>query len=145
MDPLQSSLQYLKGVGPRRAADLQRVGLHTIEDLLYRFPIRYEDRGTFQTIAALRPGVAASVVGEVVTCGVRPTRRPRFKIFEMLVRDATGALRAVFFNQPFLADVFHPHQRVVLYGRLELSSYGLQLQSPQYEILKATDGEDDGD
>ncbi|MEN3339971.1 MAG: ATP-dependent helicase RecG [Acidobacteriota bacterium] len=137
MLPLDTPLQFLKGVGPRRAADLQRVGLATIEDLLYRFPIRYEDRGTFQTIASLRPGVAASVVGEVLSCGLRPTRRPRFKIFEMLVRDATGSLRAVFFNQGFLADVFRPHQRVILFGRLELTSHGLQLQNPQYEILKA--------
>ncbi len=38
IDPLQSPLQFLKGVGPRRAADLERVGLHTVEDLLYRFP-----------------------------------------------------------------------------------------------------------
>ena len=87
MDPLASALQYLKGVGPRRAADLQHVGLSTIEDLLYRFPTRYEDRGHFQTIASLRPGVAASIAGEVLSCGVRPTRRPRFRIFEMLVRD----------------------------------------------------------
>jgi ATP-dependent DNA helicase RecG len=137
MDPLQTALQYLKGVGPRRAADLQRVGLQTVEDLLYRFPIRYEDRGTFQTIASLRPGTAASVVGEIVSCGVRPTRRPRFKIFEMLVRDRTGALRAVFFNQSFLNDVFRPRQRVILYGKLELTSHGLQLQNPQYEILRS--------
>jgi ATP-dependent DNA helicase RecG len=137
MDLLQTSLQYLKGVGPRRAADLQRVGLHTVEDLLYRFPIRYEDRGTFQTIASLRPGAAASVVGEVVTAGIRPTRRPRFKIFEMLVRDRSGSVRAVFFNQPFLKDIFHPRQRVILYGKLELTSHGLQLQNPQYEILKS--------
>ena len=137
MLPLDTPLQFLKGVGPRRAADLQRVGLATVEDLLYRFPIRYEDRGTFQTIASLRPGATASVVGEVISCGLRPTRRPRFKIFEMLVRDATGSLRAVFFNQAFLADVFHPHQRVILFGRLELTSHGLQLQNPQYEIIKA--------
>jgi ATP-dependent DNA helicase RecG len=146
VDPLQAPLQYLKGVGPRRAADLQRVGLVTIEDLLYRFPIRYEDRGSFQTIASLRPGAAASIVGEVVSSGVRPTRRPRFKIFEMLLRDRTGSLRAVWFNQPFLSDVFHPHQRVILYGKLELSSHGLQLQNPQYEILKsedASEGEDE--
>ena len=77
------------------------------------------------------------MVGEVLSCGLRPTRRPRFKIFEMLVRDATGSLRAVFFNQGFLADVFHPHQRVILFGRLELTSHGLQLQNPQYEIVKA--------
>jgi ATP-dependent DNA helicase RecG len=133
---LDTPLQYLKGVGPRRAADLQRVGLTSVEDLLYRFPIRYEDRGSFQTIASLRPGQAASVVGEIVSCGIRPTRRPRFKIFEMLVRDRTGALRAVFFNQPFLNDVFHPHQRVILFGKLELTPHGMQLQNPQYEILK---------
>jgi ATP-dependent DNA helicase RecG len=133
---LDTPLQYLKGVGPRRAADLQRVGLTTVEDLLYRFPIRYEDRGSFQTISSLRPGQAASVVGEIVSCGIRPTRRPRFKIFEMLVRDRTGALRAVFFNQPFLNDVFHPHQRVILFGKLELTPHGMQLQNPQYEILK---------
>ena len=142
MIALDTPLQYLKGVGPRRAADLQRVGLATVEDLLYRFPIRYEDRGTFQTIASLRPAAAASVAGEVVSCGIRPTRRPRFKIFEMLVRDPTGVLRAVFFNQPFLNDVFHPHQRVILFGRLELTPHGMQMQNPQYEILKH---EADGD
>jgi ATP-dependent DNA helicase RecG len=136
MFSLDTPLQFLKGVGPRRAADLQRVGLTTVEDLLYRFPTRYEDRGSIQTIAALRPGVSASIVAEVVSCGVRPTRRPRFKIFELLVRDRTGSLRAIWFNQPFLNDVFHPHQRVSLFGKLELTSHGLQLQNPQYEILK---------
>ena len=142
MDPLASALQYLKGVGPRRAADLQRVGLTTVEDLLYRFPIRYEDRGAFRTIASLRPGMVSSVLAEVISSGIRPTRRPRFKIFEMLVRDPTGALRAVFFNQPFLADVFHPHQRVILYGKLELTSHGLQMQNPQYEVVR-TDGDEE--
>jgi ATP-dependent DNA helicase RecG len=146
MIALDTPLQYLKGVGPRRAADLQRVGLATVEDLLYRFPIRYEDRGSFQTIASLRPAASASVAGEVVSCGVRPTRRPRFKIFEMLVRDATGVMRAVFFNQPFLNDVFHPHQRVILFGKLELTSHGMQMQNPQYEILKHDgDGEATGE
>jgi ATP-dependent DNA helicase RecG len=144
MDHLASSLQYLKGVGPRRAADLQRVGLSTVEDLLYRFPTRYEDRSAFRTIASLRPGMVSSVLGEVISCGIRPTRRPRFKIFEMLLRDRTGALRAVFFNQPFLADVFHPHQRVILYGKLELTSHGLQLPNPQYEVIKAEGDEEEG-
>jgi ATP-dependent DNA helicase RecG len=144
VDPLASPLQYLKGVGPRRAADLQRAGLSTIEDLLYRFPVRYEDRGRLLAISALRPGMTASIAGDVVSCGVRPTRRPGFRIFEMLVRDRTGAMRAIWFNQPFLADVFRPHQRVVLYGKLELSSHGLQLQNPQYEVIRATEGDQEG-
>jgi len=140
-EALQASLQFLKGVGPRRAADLQRAGLATVEDLLYRFPTRYEDRGHFQTIASLKPGVAASVAGEILSCGVRPTRRPRFKIFETLVRDKTGSLRAIWFNQPFLKDVFRPHQRVILFGKLELTSHGLQMQTPDYELLGAADEE----
>src|ERR671913_625980 len=139
MIDLQTPLQFMKGVGPRRAADLQRVGLATVEDFLYRFPIRYEDRGSFQTIASLRPGVPATIVGEIIGCGLRPTRRPRFKIFEMMVRDHTGSLRAIWFNQPFLKDVFRPHQRVVLFGKLELTPHGLQLQSSQYEILRGDD------
>jgi ATP-dependent DNA helicase RecG len=145
MDPLQSSLQYLKGVGPRRAADLQRVGLHTVEDLLYRFPIRYEDRGSFRAISSLRPGMSASVLGDVVGSGIRPTRRPGFKIFELLLRDNTGSLRAIWFNQPFLNDVFKPRQRVILFGKLELTAHGLQFQSPQYEILPAADSADGAD
>jgi ATP-dependent DNA helicase RecG len=145
MDPLQGSLQYLKGVGPRRAADLQRVGVSSIEDLLYRFPTRYEDRGNFHTIASLKPGVAASIAGEVLSCGIRPTRRPRFKIFEMLVRDRTGSLRAIWFNQPFLNDVFHPHQRVILFGKLELTPHGLQVQNPQYELVEGVEEDEAGE
>lgn len=145
-DPLQAPLQYLKGVGPRRASDLHRAGLSTVEDLLYRFPVRYEDRSHFQSIASLRPGVPASVAGEIISCGIRPTRRPRFKIFEMLVRDPSGSLRALWFNQPYLKDIFHPHQRIVLFGKLELSAHGLQMESPQYEIIEEPDdrGPEDG-
>ena len=133
--PLASALQFLKGVGPRRAADLQRAGLSTVEDLLYRFPTRYEDRGHFQTIASLRPGRRG--IGRRRSPQLRHSAdaAPALPIFEMLVRDRTGSLRAIWFNQPFLNDVFHPHQRVILFGKLELTSHGLQMQSPQYEIV----------
>ena len=140
---MTSALQFLKGVGPRRAADLQRVGLSTVEDLLYRFPIRYEDRGTFRRSRRCGPAWSASVSAKSSAAGIRPTRRPRFKIFEMLVRDRTGRCAPIWFNQPFLNDVFHPHQRVILFGKLELTSHGLQLQNPQYEIVKASEGDDE--
>ena len=61
-DLLATPLQFFKGVGPRRAADLERAGLHTIEDLLYRFPIRYEDRSRLQAIASLKAAGPAAVV-----------------------------------------------------------------------------------
>jgi ATP-dependent DNA helicase RecG len=137
---LRTPLQYLKGVGPRRAADFKRAGLLTVEDLLYRFPLRYEDRSRFQSIASLGEGQQASIAGEVVQCGLRPTRRPRVRIFEALIRDASGSLRVAWFNSPYLQDQIRPRQAVVLYGRLERNPYGgLQVTNPDFEILDAED------
>jgi len=139
---LATPVQFLKGVGPRRAADLEHAGLATLEDLLYRFPLRYEDRSRLQPIASLKPGQTASVAGRVLACGLRTTRRPGFKIFEAAVDDGSGSLRAVWFNQPFLKDIFMRGQHVVLYGAVEMrGSASLQLTNPQYEILDEEEGE----
>jgi ATP-dependent DNA helicase RecG len=141
-EALETPLQFLKGVGPRRAADLANAGLATIEDLLYRFPIRYEDRSRFQPIAALKPGQHASIAGRVLSCGIRSTRRPGFKIFEALVSDPSGALRLTWLNQPYLRDVFAAGQHVVVYGAVEMKGGGgLQITNPQYEILDDEEGE----
>ncbi len=134
VDPLQAPLATLPGVGPTRAAALASAGLRTIEDLLLRFPLRYEDRGNLVPIARLRPGTA-TVAGEVVDARLKPTRRPRFSVFELTVRDATGEARAVFFNQRFLEQVFRAGQHVVLHGKVEWTSQGAQLASPQYELV----------
>ncbi|PYQ90748.1 MAG: ATP-dependent DNA helicase RecG, partial [Acidobacteria bacterium] len=139
---LATPLQYLKGVGPRRAADFERAGLKTVEDLLYRFPIRYEDRSRLQTIASLKPGQPASISGRILACGLRSTRRPGFKIFEASIDDGSRSIRAVWLNQPFLRDILARGQHLVLYGAVELyGGGGLQLLNPQYEILDDEDAE----
>jgi len=134
-------LQFLKGVGPRRAADFAHAGLVTVEDLLYRFPLRYEDRSRLQPIASLKPGQSASVTGRILSCHLRSTRRPGFKIFEALVGDQSGALRVTWLNQSFLRDVVAQGQHVVLFGPVETRVGGLQLTNPQYEILDDEEGE----
>jgi ATP-dependent DNA helicase RecG len=139
---LATPLQYLKGVGPRRAADLAHAGLITLEDLLYRFPIRYEDRSRLQPITSLKLGQTASITGRVLSCGLRSTRRPGFKIFEALVSDPSGTMRVIWLNQPFLRDVFTAGQHVVLFGVVGMRGQsGLQLTNPQYEILDDEEGE----
>ncbi|HEX3630969.1 MAG TPA: ATP-dependent DNA helicase RecG [Casimicrobiaceae bacterium] len=141
-DPLAAPVQFLKGVGPRRAADLEHAGLVTLEDLLYRFPLRYEDRSRLQPIASLKSGQTAAVSGRVLVAGLRSTRRPGFKIFEAAIDDGSGSLRAVWMNQPYLKDVFMRGQRVVLYGLVEMrGSVSLQILNPQYEILDDEDAE----
>ena len=141
-DPLATPLQFLKGVGPRRAADLERSGLVTVEDLLYRFPLRYEDRSRLQPIGSLKPGQTAAVSGRVLVSGLRSTRRPGFKIFEAAIDDGSGSVRAVWLNQPYLKDIFMRGQHVVLYGLVEArGSLSLQITNPQYEILEEEEGE----
>ena len=135
-DPLQTPLQFLKGVGPRKAADLKKAGLHTVEDLLFRFPMRYEDRSRMQPIVGLRPGQMAAVNGEVLHCHLQTTRRANFRLFTALVQDASGQIQVVWPNQAFLKDVIRPHQRIVLFGKVELwGSRGLQITDPEFEII----------
>jgi ATP-dependent DNA helicase RecG len=131
----QTPLRDVRGVGTRRSEDLGRVGLRTIDDLLSRFPYRYEDRGRFQLIATVQVGQTVSVCGDLVNCRVRLTRRPNFRLFEALVRDETGGLRVIWPNQPYLERVLRPHQRVVLFGDVDVWRGHMQLTSPEYEVL----------
>ena len=136
-DVLQMPLQYLKGVGPRKAADLKKAGLHTVEDLLFRFPRRYEDRSRMQKIISLRPGMTAAISGTVLNAGLAHTRRPGFKLFSALVQDESGQVQAVWPNQAFLKDVIKSQQRIVLFGKVEIwGSRGLQITDPEFEIVK---------
>jgi ATP-dependent DNA helicase RecG len=139
-DVLQMPLQYLKGVGPRKAADLKKAGLNTVEDLLYRFPRRYEDRSRMQTIISLRPGMTAAVSGTVLNAGLAHTRRPGFRLFSALVQDDSGQIQAVWPNQAFLKDVIKSRQKIVLFGKVEVwGSRGLQITDPEFEIVKDGD------
>ena len=141
-DFLATRLQYVKGVGPRRAAEFTKAGLATVDDLLHRLPMRYEDRRESHAVASVVAGETVSVVGEILQAGVRPTRRRGFTIFEMALADPSGVIRAAFLNQPFLRDVLIPGQQVVLFGKVEArAGGGLQLTNPQYEVLGAATGE----
>ena len=141
---LRAELRFLKGVGPRRAAELERAGLRTADDLLHRFPLRYEDRSRLVRSSDLRPGEAAAIRGRVVSTGLRQTRRRGFSLFEMLLRDDAGTFRAVWMNQPYLKTAFSAGQRVLLYGTPEWRDPGgLRLSNPQYERLGDGEGGED--
>ena len=134
---LAAKLQFLKGVGPRKAADLKRAGLVTIEDLLYRLPFRYEDRSRMQPIASLRPGQSAAVFGELKSTDLAKTRRRGFTIFHAVLGDDSGAIRCTWMNQAFLADLLKAHVQVVVFGDVKFDSSGLHFMNPEYEIASA--------
>jgi ATP-dependent DNA helicase RecG len=134
-DALETPLQFLKGVGPRKGADLKRAGLVTVEDLLYRLPFRYEDRSHMQPIASLRPGTKAAVLGDIKSAHLATTRRRGFKIFHAVVGDTSGAIRCTWMNQSFLADILKPHLSVVIFGEVKLDSSGLHFMNAEYELV----------
>lgn len=142
---LKSKIQYVKGVGPKKAEALAAAGITTVGDLLVYLPFRYEDWRRRRSVRELRPGEEATVLVEVLGTRLRRTRRPGFKVLEVLLGDATGKLRAVFFNQEFLKDTFLAGRRVKIFGKIELSRFGklLETKSPQYEIIDDEDRETD--
>jgi len=135
---LDTPLQYVKGVGPRKAEGLAEKGFHRVEDLLFHLPFRYEDRSRFAPIASLRPGERVTISGRILSAVLKRTRRRGFTIFEALVEDDTGAVPLVWFNQPYLRDILKSGREVILYGEAGISRWKartLTMENPQYEIV----------
>ncbi len=128
-------VRYLKGIGPRRAEALEKLGVRTLRDLIYLFPRRYEDRTHFLKIGELTPSEnIATFRGEVLTLGIRSLKQ--MSIFEMIVGDETGMIPAVWFNQPYLKNQFQVGTKVILSGRVEHYQDRLQINSPDYEVIE---------
>ncbi|MFZ6006041.1 MAG: ATP-dependent DNA helicase RecG [Nitrospirota bacterium] len=142
---LLSPVQYVKGVGPRRARLLDRLGIKTVRDALVYLPYRYEDRSSIKKIAHLRPEEINTVTGKILKADViiPNPRRPKLKIFELAVSDGSGLLRAKWFNQTYLKKIFKPGQEVVLYGTVKYNYWGtgFEIINPEYEILDENDNE----
>jgi len=134
---LETPVTYLKGVGPRRAEALARLGVHTAGDLLYHVPHRYEDASTVSHIASLEPGMDATVIGHVVSKGIIPTRKG-LRIFQAVVRDDTGMIEAAWPGQPYLDRTIEKGDVLLLSGSVRFY-HGRQLQPREYVNLGQED------
>lgn len=135
-----TSVQYVKGIGPRLAEILSAKGLHTVGDLLHYLPFRYEDRLNPRGISELRAGEMATVIAEVRNSGLFSTRR--MPVFQMTAGQGRARLKCLWFHGTYLRDKFKPGQMVALYGKVETGRDGdLQIVQPQFEILDEGDDE----
>ena len=135
---LATPVQYVKGVGPARAAVLASKGILTVEDLLTYPPFRYEDRSNLKRIAELAPGEMATVTAEVRSAGLAGFRRRQLGMFEATFADGSGMrLVARWFHAGYLADVIMPGQRLALYGKVEWDSFSgaLTIVHPEFEVV----------
>jgi len=134
-----SPIQYIKGVGPRRAALLKKLGIETVKDLLFHLPSRYEDRSSIRKITQLAVGEIQTVTGKVMKSESAPAspRRPRLKLLSVVITDGSGTLTAKWFNQTYLSKLFRPQQKVIFYGMVKSNYWGsgVEMISPEFEII----------
>ena len=141
---LDTDVKFVKGIGPHRAQALAEKNIHTVEDLLYHLPFRYEDRVNPRTIAELREGEMASLIAEVRGSMLFRTRK--MPILQVTFGEGRHALRALWFHGTYLKDRFKAGMMVALYGKVERSSRGgsmLEIKQPQFEILSEVFDEDE--
>lgn len=138
--PLDTPIQYVKGVGPQGALLLGKLDIQTAGDLILHFPMRYEDRREQRKIAALRDGEKVTVCGRLIGCEATRTKNGRF-LLKAFIEDGTGTLELVFFNQWFLKKTFAKlHGRWInVYGTVEVSPWGVRMASPEWGEMDEDD------
>jgi ATP-dependent DNA helicase RecG len=133
---LKNPVRYLKGVGPKKSEQLSRLGIVTVEDLVFNLPMRYEDRSRLTPIRQLKIGEHQTIEGEIVSASSRIAKTGT-KLFQAVITDGTGFIHAVWFNQPYLKDQIKPGVKIAAYGRVELFDK-VQIVQPEYEIVEGS-------
>ncbi len=135
---LDKPVQFLKGVGPRRAEALGRMGLATARDLLHYIPRRYDDASTVSPIATLEVGMDATAVGRVRTKGVIPTRAG-LRIFQAVLEDESGRITVAWPGQPWLDRKLREGDTLLVTGPVKFF-HGRQIQPREHTVLSRASG-----
>lgn len=127
------AIQYLKGVGPKRAKKLRRLNINTVKDLLYYFPRTYEDRRYFTKLRDCINGEKVNL--KVFICGSPAILRPRkgLTIVKVPVRDDTGLGYLVWFNQEYMANSFDVGETIKVNGKVKEAFNQIQILNPTFE------------
>ncbi len=135
------SIQFVKGVGPARKKIFQRLGIESVEDLLYLFPRRYEDRRNLVPISRLKVGEWQTVTGKVLGSSSRRSWYTKKHVLEVVLEDDGGHLACTWFNQPYLLNYFKEGRHAVCYGKVDMYKNRLQMISPEWEIIEEKEDE----
>jgi len=131
---LDVSIQNIKYFGPVAVKKLAKLKIKTARDLLYHFPFRYDDFSNFTPIADLKPNSQATARGTVLNAKNIQIFRRRLVLTEIIAEDNSGAIKSVWFNQPYLLNQFKPGRQLNLSGKVVLNKKQLCFSNPAYEI-----------
>lgn len=130
---LDIPIQYVKGVGPKRAVLFKKLGVETLNDLIYFIPKRYEDRSNLKPINSLESDTYQTILCYVVDVQEEKIRN-NLTLIKARVRDNTGEAIAVWFNQTYLKNILKKGTRLYLYGNIIRRFGRIEIQNPDYEI-----------
>ena len=133
---LSASVTVLPGVGPRHGQTLAHLGLHTLGDMLYFFPRRYDDYTQLKPINRLFYGEEVTIIGTIENLSARPIRSGRLQISEAVVSDGTAALRVTWFNQPWVIKRLRPGMQITLSGKVDQYLGRLTMNNPEWEPIE---------
>jgi ATP-dependent DNA helicase RecG len=133
---LGTNIAELPRVGKILVKRLHKLGLNRVNDLLFYYPFRYDDFSQITPIAKIRPNSQITIKGKINIIANKRAWRRRMYITECLISDDSGSTKAVWFNQPFITKILKQGDIAYFSGKIEQSSYGLQLVSPSYEKIK---------
>ena len=136
---VEDSLLALPGVNRQRAEALSRLGVFRPGDLLRHFPRRYQDRRNAKTIESSSVGEQVVLTGQLERCRGRRLG-PRRHMLTATLRDDSGELDLVWFNQPYLEKSLHPGDFLCVFGKIAEHSGRLQIVAPEFEVV-ASDGD----
>jgi ATP-dependent DNA helicase RecG len=131
----ETPLSQLHHVGVKYANRLERLGLLSVRDLLWHFPTRYEDFSHFSPISDLAAGEQATIQGVVETIDARRSFRRRMIVVQGFIRDETGLVKAVWFNQPYLKNTLTPGRLVNISGKVSEEDGEVYFSHPAYELI----------
>lgn len=112
---------------------LAKLGIKTINDLLYHIPFRYEDFSSIVPIKFVKAGNRYAIAGRILSVENQWTWRRKFSLTKALVGDESGEILAIWFNQPYLKNSLKENSSVLLLGKAAVGTDGLHLQNPLYE------------
>ncbi|MDI6794273.1 MAG: OB-fold nucleic acid binding domain-containing protein, partial [bacterium] len=132
---IDQSIQYLKGVGPKRARIPELLGLTTVADILQYYPRVYQDRRQIKPISQLRKGERETIKGIVIGA----ERSGRAKVLKIMVSDGTGYVTLVCFGRPQMHKFLPVGTHVILTGRVNFFRSEIQISDFEYEVLKGNE------
>lgn len=138
---LRESVTSLKGVGPKKAEALKKLGISTMEDLVFFLPRSYEDRRNRADISDAAEDQNSVVTGEVKLVVNDRYRGGRKQMLRLLVEDGTGSMEVVFFNAKYLQHSFRTGRKYTFFGKVTRNFGKMQMIHPEFSDA---DGMEDG-